>query len=51
LYFDGGSQLLQQILWNKFHIRCAFFTPNCTWSLNYSVLVFSLNMDKKLQRL
>jgi hypothetical protein len=23
----------------KFHIRCAYFTPNCTWSLNYSVLV------------
>jgi hypothetical protein len=39
LYFDGGSQLPQQILWNKFHIRCAYFTPNCTWSLNYSVLV------------
>jgi hypothetical protein len=41
LYFDGGSQLPQQILWNKFHIRCAYFTPNCTWSLNYSVLVSS----------
>jgi hypothetical protein len=27
-YFDGGGQLPQQILWNKFHIRCAFFTPN-----------------------
>jgi hypothetical protein len=39
LYFDGGSQLPQQILWNKFHIRCAYSTPNCTWSLNYSVLV------------
>jgi hypothetical protein len=39
LYFDSGSQLPQQILWNKFHIRCAYFTPNCTWSLNYSVLV------------
>jgi hypothetical protein len=39
LYFDGGSQLPQQIFWNKFHIRCAYFTPNCTWSLNYSVLV------------
>jgi hypothetical protein len=37
--FDGGSQLSQQISWNKFHIRCAYFTPNCTWSLNYSVLV------------
>jgi hypothetical protein len=36
LYFDGGSKLPQQILWNKFHIRCAYFTPNCTWSLNYS---------------
>jgi hypothetical protein len=36
-YFDGGSQLLQQILWNKFHIRCAYFTPNCTWSPNDSV--------------
>jgi hypothetical protein len=33
--------LPQQILWNKFHIRCAYFTPNCTWSLNYSVLVKS----------
>jgi hypothetical protein len=32
--------LPQQILWNKFHIRCAYFTPNCTWSLNYSVLVY-----------
>jgi hypothetical protein len=32
--------LPQQILWNKFHIRCAYFTPNCTWSLNYSVFVF-----------
>jgi hypothetical protein len=21
-------------------MRCAFFTPNCTWSPNYSVLVF-----------
>jgi hypothetical protein len=31
--------LPQQILWNKFHIRCAYFSPNCTWSLNYSVLV------------
>jgi uncharacterized protein YybS (DUF2232 family) len=41
-YFDGGSQLPQQILWNKFHIRCAYFSPSCTWSLNYSVLVFSL---------
>jgi hypothetical protein len=39
LYFDGGSQLPQQILWSKFHIRCAYFTPNCTWSPNYSVLV------------
>jgi hypothetical protein len=38
-YHDGGSQLPQQILWNKFHIRCAYFTPNCTWSPNYSVLV------------
>jgi hypothetical protein len=34
-------QLPQQILWNKFHIRCAYFTPNCSWSLNYSVLVSS----------
>jgi hypothetical protein len=42
LYFDGGSKLPQQILWNKFHIRCAYFTPNCTWSLNYSVLVKSV---------
>jgi hypothetical protein len=40
LYFDGGSQLPQQILWNTFHIRCAYFTPNCTWSPNYSVLVY-----------
>jgi hypothetical protein len=38
-YFDGGSQLPQQILWNKFHIRCAYFSSNCTWSPNYSVLV------------
>jgi hypothetical protein len=38
-FFFGGSQLLQQILWNKFHIRCAYFTPNCTWSPNYSVIV------------
>jgi hypothetical protein len=34
--------LQQQILWNKFHIRCAYFTPNCTWSLNYSVLVIPI---------
>jgi hypothetical protein len=40
-YFVGGSQFLQQILWNKFQIRCAYFTPNCTWSPNYSVLVLS----------
>jgi hypothetical protein len=32
----------QQILWNKFYIRRAYFTPNCTWSPNYSVLVYSL---------
>jgi hypothetical protein len=38
-FFFGGSQLLQQILWDKFHIRCAYFTPYCTWSPNYSVLV------------
>jgi hypothetical protein len=38
-YFDCASQLWQQILWNKYYIRCAYFTPNCTWSLNYSVLV------------
>jgi hypothetical protein len=44
-YFDGGSQLPQKILWNKFHIRCASFTPNCTWSPNYSVLVlFALKL-------
>jgi hypothetical protein len=43
-HFDGGSQLLQQILWNKFHIRCAYFTTNCTWSPNYSVLVFLVFM-------
>jgi hypothetical protein len=24
--------LPQQILWNKFYISCAYFTPNCTWS-------------------
>jgi hypothetical protein len=41
-YFYGCSQLPQQILWNKFHIRCAYFTPNCTWSPNYSVLVLIL---------
>jgi hypothetical protein len=46
--FDGGSQLPQQILWNKFHIRCAYFTPNCTWSPNYSVLVFQLFSNFKL---
>jgi hypothetical protein len=44
LYFDGCSQLPQQILWNKFHIRCAYFTPNCTWSLNYSVLVYKSHL-------
>jgi hypothetical protein len=38
-YFDCASQLWQQILCNKFHISCAYFTPNCTWSPNYSVLV------------
>jgi hypothetical protein len=27
-YFVGGSQLPQQILWNKFPICCAYFTPN-----------------------
>jgi hypothetical protein len=41
-YVEGGSQLLQHIFWNKFHIRCAYFTPYCTWSPNYSVLVLSL---------
>jgi hypothetical protein len=38
-HFCGGSQLWKQILWIKFHIRCAYFTPNRTWSTNYSVLV------------
>jgi hypothetical protein len=38
--------LPQQILWKTFHIRCAYFTPNCTWSLNYSVLVYSCG-DRK----
>jgi hypothetical protein len=33
--------LPQQILWNKCHIRCAYFTPNCTWSPNYLVLVLN----------
>jgi hypothetical protein len=41
--------LPQQIFWNKFHIRCAYFTPNCTWSLNYSVLVFK-EEDKTCRR-
>jgi hypothetical protein len=32
---------------HKFHIRCAYFTPNCTWSPNYSVLVnFSNNIPR-----
>jgi hypothetical protein len=38
-FFDCSSQFRQQILWNKFYIRCAYFTPYCTWSPNYSVLV------------
>jgi hypothetical protein len=42
-HFDCASQLWQQIFWNTFYIRCAYFTPNCTWSLNYSVLVLFLN--------
>jgi hypothetical protein len=41
-YFDCASQLWQQILWNKFYKRCAYFTPNCTWSPKYSVLVLIL---------
>jgi hypothetical protein len=41
--------LPQQILWNKFHIRCAYFTPNCTWSLNYSVLVLKMRKIKRFQ--
>jgi hypothetical protein len=48
LFFDGGSQLQQQILWNKFNIHCAYFTPNCTWSLNYSVLVYTKKRWKKV---
>jgi hypothetical protein len=39
IFFDCASELWQQILWNKFGICCAYFTPNCTWSPNYSVLV------------
>jgi hypothetical protein len=37
-------------LWKqiKFHIRCAYFTPNRTWSPNYSVLVFSLTWSDLL---
>jgi hypothetical protein len=38
-HFCGGSQLWKQILWIKFHIHCAYFTPNRTCSPNYSVLV------------
>jgi hypothetical protein len=44
IFFEGASQLWQQILGRKFHIRCAFFTPYCTWSPNYSVLVFYLSI-------
>jgi hypothetical protein len=39
-FFYCASQFRQQILWNKFYICCAYFTPYCTWSPNYSVLVF-----------
>jgi hypothetical protein len=38
-HFCCGSQLWEQILWINFHIRRAYFTPNRTWSPNYSVLV------------
>jgi hypothetical protein len=41
--------LWQQIFWNTFYIRCAYVTPNCTWSLNYSVLVLFLEKLKILQ--
>jgi hypothetical protein len=39
IFFYCASQFRQQILWNTFYIRCAYFTPSCTWSPNYSVLV------------
>jgi hypothetical protein len=42
--------LPQQILWNKFHIRCAYFSPSCTWSLNYSVLVNITNITEFFRR-
>jgi hypothetical protein len=50
-FFYAGSQLWQQILWNKFNIRCAYFTPNCTWSPNYSVLVRNLDLAQLTIRL
>jgi hypothetical protein len=34
----GGSQLLQQILWDKFQWHCYYCSPNRTWSLSYSFL-------------
>jgi hypothetical protein len=39
---NGGSQLLQQILWDQLQFRCAFFTPNRTWSLNYSAFFLQI---------
>jgi hypothetical protein len=46
-----GSQLPQQIWWNKFYIRCAYFTPNCPWSPNYSVLVGISRLCKVAKRI
>jgi hypothetical protein len=34
------DQKFHVILLIIFHFRCAYFTPNRTWSLNYSVIVF-----------
>jgi hypothetical protein len=36
-----ATNIIEQIS----YIRCAFFSPNCTWSPNYSVLVI-LASDK-----
>jgi hypothetical protein len=36
---DGGSQLLQQLFWDKLQFRCAYFIPNRTWSPMWSGLV------------
>jgi hypothetical protein len=47
-FLDCASQLWRQILWNKFHKRYASFTPNCTWSPNYSVLALLCFINCKL---